>query len=140
MTGGQNTPANGRDIHGDPAPSINFPKLVEALGVKPVRIRQVDPYELPVLFKTLREETKINEPSVIIASRPCVLIEDFVARPPLTVIEDKCTGCGTCIDVGCPAILVTCLLYTSPYSLFPSAIFAAAQPAFRRHRSALHPA
>lgn len=107
MTGGQNTPANGRDIHGSPAPAINFRKLVEALGVKPLRIREVDPYELPTLFKTLREETKIEEPSVIIASRPCVLIEDFKPRAALMVLEDKCTGCGNCVDVGCPAILVT---------------------------------
>jgi len=107
MTGGQNTPANGRDIHGDPAPAINFPKLVEALGVKPERIREVDPYELPTLFKTLREETKIDEPSVIIASRPCVLIKDFKPSVALKVEEDKCTGCGNCVDVGCPAILVT---------------------------------
>ena len=107
MTGGQNTPANGRDIHGDPAPRIDFAKLVEALGVKPERIRVVDPYELPTLFKALREETKIEEPSVIITNRPCVLIEDFVKRQQMMVEEDRCTGCGTCIEVGCPAILVT---------------------------------
>ncbi|MGE5385300.1 MAG: thiamine pyrophosphate-dependent enzyme [Betaproteobacteria bacterium] len=107
MTGGQNTPANGRDLHGNPAPRIDFAKLVEALGVKPERIRLVDPYELPTLFKALREETKVEEPSVIITNRPCVLIEDFEKRTALKVLEDKCTGCGTCVDVGCPAILVT---------------------------------
>lgn len=107
MTGGQNTPANGRDIHGNPAPRIDFVKLVEALGVRRERIREVDPYELPTLFKALREETKIEEPSVIITNRPCVLIEDYVKREQLMVEEDRCTGCGTCIEVGCPAILVT---------------------------------
>lgn len=107
MTGGQNTPANGRDIRGEAAPRIDFAKLVEALGVRPERIRVVDPYELPTLFKALREETKINEPSVIITNRPCVLTQDYVKRQPLKVDEDKCTGCGTCLDVGCPAILVS---------------------------------
>jgi len=107
MTGGQNTPANGRDIHGNPAPRIDFAKLVEALGIKRERIRVVDPYELPTLFRALREETKIAEPSVIITNRPCVLIEDFVKRQQLMVVDELCTGCGTCIDVGCPAILVT---------------------------------
>lgn len=107
MTGSQNTPANGRDILGNPAPRIDFPKLVEALGVKPERIRVVDPYELPTLFKALREETKIEEPSVIITNRPCVLIDEYEKRQPLKVDEEKCNGCGNCIDVGCPAILVT---------------------------------
>jgi indolepyruvate ferredoxin oxidoreductase alpha subunit len=107
MTGGQNTPANGRDIHGHPAPQVNLTKIVEALGVKPERIREVDPYELPVLFKTLREEIKIDEPSVIIARRPCVLIGDFKPFRPYLVEDDKCTGCGNCIEVGCPAIHVT---------------------------------
>ncbi|MCW5595978.1 MAG: 4Fe-4S dicluster domain-containing protein [Rhodocyclaceae bacterium] len=107
MTGGQNTPANGRDIHGLQAPRIDFPKLIEALGVKPERIRVVDPYELPVLFKTVRDETKIDDVSVIIANRPCVLIEEFKPFKPYVVEEDKCTGCGNCVEVGCPAIHVT---------------------------------
>ena len=67
----------------------------------------VDPYELPTLFKTLRQETKVAEPSVIITNQPCVLVEHYHARKPFMVIEDKCTGCGNCVDVGCPAIHVT---------------------------------
>jgi indolepyruvate ferredoxin oxidoreductase alpha subunit len=107
MTGGQNTPANGRDIHGQQAPRIDFPKLIEALGVKKERIHIVDPYQLPVLFKTVRDEVKIDDVSVIIANRPCVLIEEFKPFKPYVVEEDKCTGCGNCVEVGCPAIHVT---------------------------------
>ena len=106
MTGGQDNPANGRDIFGNPAPRVDFVKLVEALGVKPERIRKVDAYELPTLFKTIREETRIEEPSVIITNQPCVLIQDYVKRTPVKVVEDKCTGCGNCVNVGCPAIHV----------------------------------
>ena len=59
-----------------------------------------------MLFKALREETKIAEPSVIITDRPCVLIGDYKKQPSYQVIAEKCTGCGNCIDVGCPAISV----------------------------------
>ena len=107
MTGGQDNPGNGRDIHGEPTSRVDFAKLCEALGVKRERIHTVDPYQLPVLFKTLREETKVPEPSVIITNQPCVLIKDYHKHRPYLVMEDKCTGCGNCIDVGCPAIHVT---------------------------------
>ncbi|MEG3639005.1 thiamine pyrophosphate-dependent enzyme [Magnetococcus sp. PR-3] len=107
MTGGQENPGSGRDIHGEEAPRVDFAKLVEALGVRPERIRRVDPYVLPDLFKTVRHEVKQNEPSVILTDQPCVLIDDYDALKPLYVEEDKCTGCANCLDVGCPAILVT---------------------------------
>ncbi|MDR2637565.1 MAG: indolepyruvate ferredoxin oxidoreductase [Zoogloeaceae bacterium] len=107
MTGGQDNPGSGRDIHGDPAPRVDFAQLVEALGVERERIHVVDPYQLPVLFKTLREETKRSGPSVIITNRPCVLIDDYEKRPSYKVDEAACTGCGNCIDIGCPAIHVT---------------------------------
>ena len=107
MTGGQSNPGTGRDIHGNEAPRVDFANLVKALGVREERVHVVDPYELPTLFKTLRQETKIAEPSVIITNQPCVLVEDYHARKPFRVIDDKCTGCGNCVDVGCPAIHVT---------------------------------
>jgi indolepyruvate ferredoxin oxidoreductase alpha subunit len=107
MTGGQSNPGTGRDIHGQEAPRVDFAKLVESLGVKKERIHVVDPYQLPVLFKTIREEIKIPEVSVIITDQPCVLIDDYKKQKPYEVIDEKCTGCGNCVDVGCPAIHVT---------------------------------
>jgi indolepyruvate ferredoxin oxidoreductase alpha subunit len=86
---------------------IDFAKLVEALGVRPQRIRAVDPYELPTLHKVLREEMKAMEPSVIITTRPCVFTPEFERRPAAVVDEAACNGCATCLDVGCPALLVT---------------------------------
>lgn len=107
MTGGQSNPGSGKGIHGQEAPRVDFAKLVESLGVKKERIHVVDPYQLPVLFKTLREEVKVPEVSVIITNQPCVLIDDYKKQRPYAVVEDKCTGCGNCVEVGCPAIHVT---------------------------------
>ena len=106
MTGGQNHPANGRDLHGDPAPRVDFAKLVTALGVAPERVHTVDPYQLPVLDRTLRREIATPGPSVIITNRPCTLIEAFERHNPYHTDDDACTGCGKCIDIGCPAISV----------------------------------
>lgn len=107
MTGGQDNPGTGRNIHGEEAPRVDFAQLVKALGVKEERVHVVNPYELPTLFKTLRAETKVAEPSVIITNQPCVLIDDYHVMKPYTVIDDQCTGCGNCLDTGCPAIHVT---------------------------------
>ncbi|MBN2752448.1 MAG: indolepyruvate ferredoxin oxidoreductase [Rhodospirillaceae bacterium] len=106
MTGGQNHPANGQDLHGNPAPKVDFAKLVTALGVAEDRIHVVDPYQLPVFDRTLRQEIATPGPSVIITNRPCTLIDAFTRHQPYHTDEDACTGCGKCIDIGCPAISV----------------------------------
>jgi len=107
MTGGQDNPASGRNIQGEETSRVDFRKICEALGVKTERIHEVNPYELPTLFKALRAETKIEDTSVIITNQPCVLVDFYAVKPPYSVESDKCTGCGNCLDIGCPAILVT---------------------------------
>lgn len=107
MTGGQDNPGNGKNLQGEDTVRIDFAKLVEALGVNPERIRKVNGYELPTVLKVLREETKINEPSVVLTDNPCVLTTAYKPDGPLHVIDEDCNGCGNCLDTGCPAISVT---------------------------------
>lgn len=107
MTGGQNHAGTGKDLHGHDAPRVDFVKLCEALGVKPERIKKVDPYKLPVLFKAIKDEIDIAEPSVIITDRPCVLSEFYDRVSPYAVVDEDCNGCGNCLNVGCPAITVS---------------------------------
>ncbi len=106
MTGGQDHPGTGRNLRGEEAPRVDFAALVQALGVPAEHVAVVDPYELPTLFKTLRREIAYDGPSVIITNQPCVLTDRFVPRTPYRVEEERCTGCGNCLDVGCPAIHV----------------------------------
>lgn len=106
MTGGQEHAGTGYDIHGNEAPRADFEKIVTALGVNPDRVRRVNPYEMPTMFKVIKEEIKQDEPSVIITNQPCVLTDRFHRHEPLKVI-DGCTGCGNCLSTGCPAIIVT---------------------------------
>jgi len=35
-----------------------------------------------------------------------VLTERYSAQPPFAVDDERCTGCGNCLDTGCPAISV----------------------------------
>jgi indolepyruvate ferredoxin oxidoreductase alpha subunit len=106
MTGGQQHAGTGRDVHGETAPQADFVQIAIALGVKPERVRKVDTYDLNPLFQAVRDEIKVPEPSVIITTRPCVLIEQYRKGVAFEVVEDRCTGCGNCMELGCPAINV----------------------------------
>lgn len=102
MTGGQNHPATGRNLRGEPAPELDLVALCRGIGVK--RVRVVDPYNLDQLEETLTEETNVNELSVVITRRACVLLE----RKSLGRLEfdpEVCVACGLCLGLGCPALV-----------------------------------
>ena len=104
MTGHQQNPTTGYNIKGDPAAKVDLEALCHALGI--ARVRVVDPYDLAACDKALREELAVNEPSVIISRRPCVLLKSVKTAPPLHVNEDKCKKCKKCATLGCPAISI----------------------------------
>ena len=102
MTGHQQNPTTGYNIKGDPATKIDLEALCHALGIN--RVRVVDPYDLAACEQALKEELAVNEPSVIISRRPCVLLKSVKAKPPVKVDADKCKSCKKCMKMGCPAI------------------------------------
>jgi len=104
MTGHQNNPTNGKDIKGEAAPEIDFEPLVRAIGVS--NVVTVDSYDLKKLEAAVSEALEFDGPSVIIAKRPCVLLDKAFKKPPLKVNHDKCTDCRVCMSIGCPSIIV----------------------------------
>ena len=104
MTGHQQNPTTGKNLRGDPAGKVDLEALCRAVGFR--RVRVADPYDLAAMDEAVTEELAAEEPSVIISRRPCVMIRGTVHKPPLTVDEDRCTGCRSCMKIGCPAISV----------------------------------
>lgn len=102
MTGHQQNPATGFTIKGDPTSAVNLEQLVKAVGIN--RVTVIDPYDLKQTMQTIKEELAVQEPSVIIARRPCALLKYVKHNPPLKVNQDKCIGCKMCMKIGCPAI------------------------------------
>ena len=102
MTGHQQNPSTGLDIHGDPAGKIDLEALCRAIGIERVRI--VDSYNLAAVRSAVAEEVAVPAPSVIICRRPCVLLKGVPKSAPLSVNSDKCRGCRSCMKLGCPAI------------------------------------
>ena len=102
MTGHQNNPGSGKTLLGEPTEQIDLEKLVRGLGAQKVAV--VNPYELDVMLKTLKEFMESEEPSVIIARYPCVLhVKE--KHPVLEVDLELCTNCGTCLKIGCPPLV-----------------------------------
>ncbi len=104
MTGHQDNPSTGKTLQGKNAPTIEFEPLVRALGVR--HVRTLPAFEVDAIEKTIKEFSKLDEPSVLITQEPCALIPEGRQRwMPLEVIPDKCNGCTACFRIGCPAIL-----------------------------------
>ena len=102
MTGHQQNPTTGYNIHGDPATKVDLEAFCRAIGIN--RVRVVDPYDLDACDKAIKEELAANEASVIISRRPCVLLKSVKTKASLTVKTDACRGCKKCMKLGCPAI------------------------------------
>ena len=103
MTGHQENPATGYTIKGEPTSSVDLKKLAEAVGIK--RVSVVDPFELEELRQIVSREVKADEASVIIAQRPCALLEEMEYSGIMKVDFDRCTYCRRCMEIGCPAIV-----------------------------------
>jgi indolepyruvate ferredoxin oxidoreductase alpha subunit len=102
MTGGQAHPAAGATIRGDAAPAVDLPALCRALGVPWVRV--VDPYDLAQTRLAIQQAIAAPGVSVVITNRPCVEVPAKVRDHPFAVVDDLCTACQACMNLGCPSI------------------------------------
>ena len=105
MTGGQPTAESGFRANGSPTVTVDLDKLVAGFGVK--FIKRVDPYDIKECIKVLKEAIAFEGPAVVITNRPCVLMPKKIKDKPYMVLSEKCTGCGVCMTVGCPAVGVS---------------------------------
>ena len=101
MTGHQDNPTTGRTIRGEETKQVNLIALCKSIGVEHVVV--ADPFDVKNFEKVVREETDRDEPSVIIAQRPCALLKS-VKYSGHCAVNDKCRNCKMCMKLGCPAI------------------------------------
>jgi len=102
MTGGQQNPATGKRLRGEPSARLDLETVCRACGVKSVRV--VDPHDLKGLESILREEMARPEVSVVITRRPCVMIRKPTGKATAVLDPAACIGCRRCLSLGCPAI------------------------------------
>ena len=102
MTGQQENPSTGRTLKGEAVYGISIENICKGSGIKEGNIRVFDPCDMAESEKILKEELAKDEPSVLIARRPCVLLK-YVKRDKKYIVKD-CKGCKACMSIGCPAI------------------------------------
>ena len=104
MTGHQSNPGTGQTLQRQPTEAIELEPLVRALGIK--HLATVDSYDVAGTEKAFKALMSTEEPAVMIARHPCALLPEMRKQyVALEVFAEKCTGCGVCFRIGCPAIL-----------------------------------
>jgi indolepyruvate ferredoxin oxidoreductase alpha subunit len=103
MTGGQDHPGTGRTLRGEETHRVDLEQLIRSLGVP--WVRKVDSYELAQVYQTVREATQFEGVAVVILDRPCTLDPVELKGAPFEVIDEGCTACQACMNLGCPSIV-----------------------------------
>lgn len=104
MTGHQANPGMGVTATGESTVEVSLEKLCRGLGAEFVEV--VDPYDLARTDRIFRHAKEYSGTAVVIAKQPCVIAAKRagIRHEPFIVDAEKCTGCGQCINFGCPAI------------------------------------
>ena len=104
MTGHQPNPNTGVTACGIASTPVSLDAICRACGVS--FVETVDPYDITGMMNVLRDAQLRSGVKVVIAKQQCVITAKRagVKRGRYTVDAETCTGCGTCIRYGCPAI------------------------------------
>jgi indolepyruvate ferredoxin oxidoreductase alpha subunit len=106
MTGHQVNPNTGVDTLGNDTEQFNIPEVAKSLGVKMVRVAEA--YRIEDATQAIAEALDYQGPSVVVLNGECML--QVVRRTKRTggatrVDEQTCTGCKSCVQLGCPAVM-----------------------------------
>jgi len=104
MTGHQPNPNTGMTACGIASPPVSLDAVCRACGV--TFVETVDPYDITGMLNVLKDAQLRRGVKVVIAKQQCVITAKRagVKRGRYMVDAEVCTGCGTCIRYGCPAI------------------------------------
>jgi indolepyruvate ferredoxin oxidoreductase alpha subunit len=101
MTGHQEHPGTGVSIQGKPVGSVKLEDIVRGVGVKDVKV--LNAFDVRALRTAIKESLESPELSVLIVRGDCVT-RVRKRSTPNAVDAVKCSQCGTCLLIGCPAI------------------------------------
>ncbi len=101
MTGHQEHPGTGISAQGKETFAVDIESLCRGIGVKDVKV--ITAFDMKALRAGVRDSLDRPEVSVIIVRGACAMQVRKRANPRKVDIE-KCSQCGVCLNLGCPAI------------------------------------
>jgi indolepyruvate ferredoxin oxidoreductase alpha subunit len=104
MTGHQPNPNSGMTASGVESPAVSLDAICRSCGVS--FVESVNPYDITGMVTVLQDAKKRKGVKVIIAKQMCVISarRAGIKRGSYQANPEICTGCGTCVRFGCPAI------------------------------------
>ncbi|PKM79165.1 MAG: indolepyruvate ferredoxin oxidoreductase subunit alpha, partial [Firmicutes bacterium HGW-Firmicutes-13] len=102
MTGHQDHPGTGRTLKKEVCKPADLSAIIKSLGIE--RVKEANPLNLEEVEKIISEEIKAPQSSAVIFKKPCALLEKSRAVP-MAVDQDECAYCGSCLGLGCPAVI-----------------------------------
>jgi indolepyruvate ferredoxin oxidoreductase alpha subunit len=101
MTGHQEHPGTGISAQGKETQAVDIESLCRGIGVKDLKV--INAFDLKALRAGLRDSLDRDELSVIVVRGACAM-QVRKREHPRKVDPEKCTQCGVCLKLGCPAI------------------------------------
>jgi indolepyruvate ferredoxin oxidoreductase alpha subunit len=101
MTGHQEHPGTGISAQGKETQAVDIESLCRGIGVKDLKV--INAFDLKALRAGLRDSLDRDELSVIVVRGACAM-QVRKREHPRKVDAEKCTQCGMCLKLGCPAI------------------------------------
>lgn len=102
MTGHQDNPTTGKTLKGEATRQVDLEMLCRACGIDHIKV--ADPFDVDEFEKVVKEAVSKDEPSVIIAQRPCALLKSVKLSGLAVIDNEKCKKCKMCMKIGCPAL------------------------------------
>lgn len=105
MTGHQPSPTSCCNALGNPTTQLSIERVVEAMGIQDLHI--VSAYDVEAVEQAIDQAFRYKGPSVVLTRGECMLqlIRRSKRKWENTEVTEECTGCKTCLQLGCPAIM-----------------------------------
>jgi len=104
MTGHQPNPSMGQNVLGDTTYAVSLEEMAKACGVE--FVKTTDPFDIKKTIEIFKQAREHKGVSVVISKQECIITarRRGQRRGLFEVDTNECTGCKTCIKIGCPAI------------------------------------
>ncbi len=101
MTGHQQHPGTGITARGEKTNSVKIEKIVAGIGIDQVQV--VDAFNVKEVRKAIKKALDFIHISVVIVRGACAMLSPRNSSV-MSIDQDECTRCQTCLKIGCAAI------------------------------------